>query len=336
MTKRNLNHILKRKLWKWLFCLYLYVCVSSFCCYADNRERFDLEEFLYTSPVYSNGELAIEPPAVLEQGGKRYRLVSQKLETVESEGVLTYVSTSIAYELEGNQEPPQSAIATLIDPMTGQEYEREIFLLEINEKKEEWKNDFEFSIKVNQYDADVFFLGDMEISAEDELLDYREQFLHYLGLSQDSYQIDRVEWDGEPYENDGVIYRNATAYGYKKIRFVDAVYGGQIRTPNVPGKQYEAVYEEIQLELETSKATENKLVKEETGHEETVISESEATEENSDVSEGRNNIGDDLLRWFQEHIWITMFGGGFLVCLAGWILLFRLAGKEKMEEKAGD
>ena len=59
-----------------------------------------------------------------------------------------------------------------------------------------------------------------------------------------------MEWDGEPYVDGEVMLRNATAGGSKLIRNVKAKYGGQIRTPDLEGKQYIGIYEEVLPETE--------------------------------------------------------------------------------------
>ena len=58
------------------------------------------------------------------------------------------------------------------------------------------------------------------------------------------------------------MFRNATAGGSKLIRNVKAKYGGQIRTPDLEGKQYIGIYEEVlpETENETENATETEIV----------------------------------------------------------------------------
>ena len=59
-----------------------------------------------------------------------------------------------------------------------------------------------------------------------------------------------------------VMFRNATAGGSKLIRNVKAKYGGQIRTPDLKGKQYIGIYEEVLPETEnkTENAPEAEIV----------------------------------------------------------------------------
>ena len=64
-------------------------------------------------------------------------------------------------------------------------------------------------------------------------------------------------WTGEPYEKDGVICRDAEAYGARRIRHVLARYGGQVRTPDVEGKQYIGIYEAEAGPEETKAPTES-------------------------------------------------------------------------------
>lgn len=345
MRKKKSKYCFKVKILSLLMVLLMHVC--CFYCYGaagkteesfcpadevNSAEVFAVsEEIRYTSPVYTNGEIAKEPPDILEQAGKWYRLISKKLKSAEKEGILTYVSTRIPYELEGNTEPPSSAIVTLNSPENGSNYERELNRLEVEEKTEEWVDDFFFQITVEQYDADTFFLDDVEIPKDADFLEYQEAFLDHLGLPQDCYRISRVEWDGETYEKDGIVYRDAVAYGDKKIRHVEVLYGGQIRTPNVPGKQYEAVYREIVLEMETKPAD---MVEEttEAKKQEAILYESET--EPIVLQEKAKSPGERLMQWVKEHVTVTMISGTFILGLIGWIGL--LLSKKERDRKAGD
>ena len=110
---------------------------------------------------------------------------------------MTYASVTVPYVLEGRQEPPETARVTLTDEQTGQEYEREIPRLETEETSAQWTGGFQFLITVSGYDADVFQLGNAEIPKDAELSSYGTEFLEYLGLPEECYRVENVEWSGD-------------------------------------------------------------------------------------------------------------------------------------------
>lgn len=129
--------------------------------------------------------------------------------------------------------PRKPARVTLTDEQTGQEYEREIPKLETEETSAQWTGGFQFLITVSGYDADVFQLGNAEIPKDAELSSYGTEFLEYLGLPEECYRVENVEWSGETYEKEGILCRDARATGEKLVRNVEVRYGGQVKTPEV-------------------------------------------------------------------------------------------------------
>lgn len=300
------------------------VCVWSLPVqsYAD-----DLEQIVYEGPVFGENEDENYPEEILEQNGKRYRRISVETRPAEKKGTLTYVSATVPCQLEGNQMPPEQASITLVFDVTGEEYQREVSMQEIREKSIFWEDDFSFPVTVYGYGAEVFYLGEYEIPAGTDLVSYSSCFLEYLELPQDCYRIERVEWSGECYEDEGIICRDAIAYGEKLIRDVDVVYGGQVRTPNIPAKQYVAVYEEM---IETE------------AYEETVSLSGNETEEIEEIEETgsgticglppKETFADKGLRWIKEHITVVVFSSLFLVCFGGWLVLLWMSGKKDTTE----
>lgn len=65
-----------------------------------------------------------------------------------------------------------------------------------------------------------------------------------------------MEWSGETYEKEGILCRDARATGEKLVRNVEVRYGGQVKTPEVKGKQYIGLYQEIRREPESSQKEE--------------------------------------------------------------------------------
>lgn len=299
-----------------MLCLWAFPIVS----YAET-----LEQITYEGPVFTEDQEPEVPSEHMEQGGKRYQLISVELVDAKKRGTITYVSSTIPYELEGMQTAPETAVLTIKDEATGNHFEREVPRKEIMEKDMVWKDDFSFPITVFGYGADVFYLGDHEVPANADLAQYGEQLLEYLGLPMECYMVDEVEWSGEPYEQDGMICRNAVAYGKKLVRYVDVVYGGQVQAPDVPGKQYVAVYEEILPETISETETTTEIEETETM--------AEAEPENENQLE--ESFADRIMRWVKEHITVVVFTSVFLLLALGWGFLLFLSTKKK-KEKAGD
>lgn len=240
----------------------------------------------------------------------------------KSTGVWTYVSSNVPYELEGRQEPPATVVILLNDERTGRDYERELPRMEVIEKERVWKDDFFFSLTVSGYGADIFLLGDTEIPADADLSLYGDIFLEYLGLSEECYRVNQIEWNGESYECDGVLCRDALASGEKLVRYVDVKYGGQVRLPDVPGESEEqhTETEEI-MEIET---------KEENVEETTAVSETEDETETLEIRvEEREFWKEKIGKWIREHLIVVTVSLVFLVILILTVVLLIVSGKKK-------
>ena len=240
----------------------------------------------------------------------------------KSTGVWTYVSSNVPYELEGRQEPPATAVILLNDERTGRDYERELPRMEVIEKERVWNADFFFSLTVSGYGADIFLLGDTEIPADADLSLYGDIFLEYLGLSEECYRVNQIEWNGESYECDGVLCRDALASGEKLVRYVDVKYGGQVRLPDVPGESEEqhTETEEI-MEIET---------KEENVEETTAVSETEDETETLEIRvEEREFWNEKIGKWIREHLIVVTVSLVFLVILILTMVLLIVSGKKK-------
>lgn len=280
----------------------------------------------YESPVFTGDGEEFRPRETLERDGKQYRLISARIKSAVKEGSLTYASASVPYVLEGKQEPPGTAWITIKEDSTGKEYEREVPCQEIVEKSSLWTDDFKFSVTVSGYDADSFWIGDTEIPAGAELSDYGNELLSSLDLPNDCYQVNEVVWIGESYEKDGILCRDAEARGSRLIRNVEVKYGGQVRTPEIKGKQYIGIYEEAMPETAESREEPDtsKIQTEETKNRSDEISAVSGPEADSEPSAG-------LLYWLRSRLTVVTVGAGFflLLFLAG--LLLRLSNRKKSQ-----
>lgn len=270
------------------------------------------EVLTYESPIFTDGGDAFIPEETKTENGKTYQLVSKQIKNAKKAGEMTYAQVTIPYDLEGDDTVPEMADVPLIDEESGIEFERELSLIDVEESSRSWSNTFSFSVTVSGYGADSFYLGDLEIPGDAELADYGDNLLELAGLSREYYRVDRIEWDGEPYMDGEVMCRNAMAGGSKLIRSVKAKYGGQIRTPDLEGKQYIGIYEEVIPETESE-------IK--------IISETELVPSES-VDPVKPSLADRIIQWLESHITTITVSIGSLILLAAGIWLFAKTGKK--------
>ena len=284
---------------------------------SGNKKSEEKETLIYESPIFTDGGEAFIPEETRIEGEKEYRLVSKRIRNAKKAGEITYAQVTIPYDLEGDDTVPETADVPLIDEESGTEFERELSLVDVEETSRSWSDTFSFSVTVSGYGADSFYLGDMEIPGDADLADYGEKLLELAGLSRVYYRVNRVEWDGEPYMDGEVMFRNATAGGSKLIRNVKAKYGGQIRTPDLKGKQYIGIYEEVLPETEnkTENAPEAEIV-------------SRAEEETDPPDLLRTSLAERIIEWLESHVTTITVSIGILFFLAAGIWLFVKTGKK--------
>ena len=258
---------------------------------SGNKKSEEKETLIYESPIFTDGGEAFIPEETRIEGEKEYRLVSKRIRNAKKAGEITYAQVTIPYDLEGDDTVPETSRS--------------------------WSDTFSFSVTVSGYGADSFYLGDMEIPGDADLADYGEKLLELAGLSRVYYRVNRVEWDGEPYMDGEVMFRNATAGGSKLIRNVKAKYGGQIRTPDLKGKQYIGIYEEVLPETEnkTENAPEAEIV-------------SRAEEETDPPDLLRTSLAERIIEWLESHVTTITVSIGILFFLAAGIWLFVKTGKK--------
>ena len=287
---------------------------------AENDVTDSMKQMVIKGPVFYDITDVVEPDQTLEQGGITYHLVSTELSEVSVDGIMTYVSASVPYELEWKQIPPETTIVTLYDQRTESEYKRELSYLDMKETEVLWEKNFSFPITVSGYDSDNFQLGEMIISKDEELIHYADYILESMGLSKEHYQINTIEWLGEPYEREGKMVREAVAEGEKKIRYVDVTYGGEIKTPNMIGYQYISTYE-----IPEKKKSINKN---------TSISASEAFVEEANTEESKEGLLEQIRYFLREHITMVTISSLFVLFLIGMIYLWYTSKHRTKKQKS--
>ena len=283
-----------------------------------NEKEEDKAVLTYESPIFTDGGERFIPEETKIENGIEYRLVSKRIRNAKKAGEMTYAQVTIPYDLEGNDTVPVTADVPLIDEESGTEFERELSLINVEEISRSWSDTFSFPVTVSGYGADSFYLGDMEIPGDANLSDYGEKLLELAGLSKEYYQVDLVTWDGDAYMDGEVMRRNATASGSKLIRKVKAKYGGQIRTPDLEGKQYIGIYEEALPEAE--RAPESRSETKPESHTELIPADS--------ANSVTPSLADRIVKWLENHVTTITVSAAFLIMLAAGIWLFVKTGKK--------
>ena len=285
---------------------------------SGKKKSEEKETLIYESPIFTDGGEAFIPEETRSEGEKEYRLVSKRIRNAKKAGEITYAQVTIPYDLEGDDTVPETADVPLIDEESGTEFERELSLINVEEISRSWSDTFSFPVTVSGYGADSFYLGDMGIPGDADLSDYGEKLLELAGLSKEYYQVDRVTWDEEAYMEGEVMHRNATAGGSKLIRKVKAKYGGQIRTPDLEGKQYIGIYEEVLPEAESE--PESRAETKPESHTEWIPADS--------ANSVNLSLADRIVQWLENHVTTITISAAVLILLAAGIWLLVKTGKK--------
>ncbi|SCI13570.1 Predicted outer membrane protein [uncultured Clostridium sp.] len=162
-----------------------------------------------------------------------------------------YVSGEIIYDgMEGKDPVPQAAWIWAYDAQTGIGKKVLLPLAECHFSNERWVEDLYLDVTVTDYGADGYLIGDVlmgDVLLDDGFLgagpesddppgneygnllaEYEKILLSQAGLPEESYKIDRIRWKGEPYEKNGVMYRDLTVRGRKLVADCNASYSGEV------------------------------------------------------------------------------------------------------------
>lgn len=200
----------------------------------------------YESEVFTGDGTDREPDASwTDENGVAYRLVSKELKEQTAQERTEYKEVPVTFTaVESGVQIPDQKVTEINDLDTGQTVQATMQLKDKTVIREYWRDDFVFPITITGYDADVFVLNGIEIPRDADLTAYADSFLQYLKLDEDSYRVANIVWDGEPYEKDGVLMRNAVGRGSKFVKDIEATYSGEVKLPAIVGKSWHCVYEE--------------------------------------------------------------------------------------------
>ncbi len=204
------------------------------------------------SPAFVGSAKEYAPLETVMKEGKKYHLTNSEILDIFTEEKTEYSESSILYEgVEYIDRMPETAWVQVVNEDLKLKQTVELPVVSQVEECFYWDYDFTFPIEVSGYQEDTYLLGNREIPNGVPLTDYAEEFLKYLNLPGDYYQITGIVWTGEPVERNGNMVRNAQAQGRKLVKNIRAVYGGEVTVPPVQAQIYRGIYEEDRTEDQT-------------------------------------------------------------------------------------
>ena len=204
------------------------------------------------SPAFVGSSSEYAPIETVIKEGKKYHLTNSEILDIITEEKTEYSESWILYEgVEYIDRMPETARIQVINEDLKLKQTVELPVVSQVEERSYWDYDFTFPIEVSGYQEDTYLLGNREIPNGAPLTDYAEEFLKYLNLPEDYYQITSIVWTGEPVEQNGDMVRNAQAQGKKLVKNIRTVYGGEVAVPSVQAQIYRGIYEEDRTESQT-------------------------------------------------------------------------------------
>ena len=174
--------------------------------YINKRKEYKPEETLIDNGI----EFHLEDCTVLD--GSEYRK--------------TYTKT-FDY-LESDTDIPDNKVISVTDE-SGEEVEINAGLSDTERLPEgEWL-DTDINITFDHYDSGVFNWQGLTIyDSGNPLEGYETELLQSVGADTNTYRIVSTDWNGDAYEVNGILYRNALAKAQYFVNYVRATYTGTL------------------------------------------------------------------------------------------------------------
>ena len=273
----------------------------------------------YESAVFADEATAEKPKDTMTKDGKTYKLKETELIEKTVDERTKYTESEITYNaVEVLDAIPDNGKVKVTDTSTGQEIETEMPFIKIQSDETKWIDDFSFPILIADYDADYFLLNNTKVYKGDNLIDYKDEFLEYLGLSKNNSRITSIEWNGEAYKENGTVYRKAVANGEKLVHDIVALYGGEVQLPAFTGKAYKCKY----VNADSDSATGSTVY--------TI----EATATYKDITPiQEQSMFDSIIEWIKKNPTLAIGIGTLSLIIFVVILFVILSKKDKKEEK---
>ena len=205
--------------------------------------------YVYYSQVFPKD--ADQDPYLPEEehveGNDTYRLVDYEVQEQSLSGRKKHIQdTLLLKDYEGIDEISETYKVEIADNPFQTVTDYTLPVTETKRVNERWEDSFTFDIVVEHADSGLFQIGNEVISLNqtaDPFAGNEGLLLKLIGVPKDAYQIDHTAWAGNMYEQNGILYRNAVAYGKKLVYDLEISYEDVITLPEEEGYQIRAQYE---------------------------------------------------------------------------------------------
>lgn len=218
----------------------------------EEKKTYKLEDakFEVTSqhPVKTSTDLTMEIKSDPMEKGREYQAEKEiaydgmKMELVSSTPTDISVKSEFEYPYTKTVTYEYANIADKKIPDTleetvkgddGQEQKVKLTKKSVMDGKSEWV-DNPIYITYSNYNSEYYMLGSVIIPNQQQadrpaLEGYETLIINTMGLDPKSYRISSISWSGGPYENDGVVYRNAVANAQVLVNGKIAFYEGTLK-----------------------------------------------------------------------------------------------------------
>ncbi len=255
------------------------------------------------------------PEEYIEQDGQSYRLENYEVVEVELPEQMITASDIITYEdVEAADQIPAQAEVEVLNDNSGAVVIKTVPLKDYEYTDYRWENDFYFPVIVEDSDADYYAMGNELIPnvEENPFEGYEDALLDYMGLNPEAYVIDAVEWTSEPWETEGIVYRQAMATGRKMVATVTARYEGLVSIEAFSAKEIHAKYV-----LEASVVPE--------------ITEPELESGEDSDNAGKKSLWESLLDWIMQNKILASVIALLMLLLLVALILYILSRNKKKE-----
>ena len=178
---------------------------------------------------------------------KEFNLESTKFEDTLIKNRSGIARGSIDFPLDSiKPTPPKSNTFDYFDRVLNRNIPVTIPLISLEEREPlNWRDDFYLEVVIENYGSPYYTFVKKDIPHNQEyplFLGYENDYLNYLNLDPDSYQILSSSWSSEPYIDGDILKRKARLSGSRLAGSYTAEYFSQVVLPDADGYTATGVY----------------------------------------------------------------------------------------------
>ncbi len=195
---------------------------------------------------------------------KEFTLESIKFEDTLIKNRTGIARGSIDFPLDSIKPiPPKSNTFDYFDRALNRNIPVTIPLISLEERETlNWRDDFYLEVIIENYGSPYYTFAKKDIPHNKEyplFLGYEDDYLNYLNLDTNSYQILSSSWSSEPYFDGDILKRKARFYGKRYASSYTGNYASEITLPDADGYTATAVYT-LKIPKETPPIIEEKPI----------------------------------------------------------------------------